>query len=167
MQLTCCVPELRTLLKQKVVTLGRLNDETPREIDILRSLETIWETFFTESKIRVIRRFIQTSKLMRGLVHLIYSFVCLALNLEREFNYDNLFGLTEQPQIRFEEVKLIYASALSLASPAPSHQNQPLQKPQSSQHQSKLLLSQGSKSRSREDLQQSLEINNIEIDQNN
>jgi len=115
------VPELRTLLKQKVVTLGRLNDETPREIDILRSLEIIWETFFTESKIRVIRRFIQTSKLMRGLVHLIYSFVCLALNLEREFNYDNLLGLTEQPLIRFDEVKVIYASALSLASPIAPH----------------------------------------------
>ena len=58
-------------------------------------MEKIWETFFFESKIRVIRRFVQTSKLMRGLVHMIYAFVCLALNLERDFSFDNLMGLTE------------------------------------------------------------------------
>ena len=74
-------------------------------------MERIWETFFTDSKVRVIKRFIQTSKLMRSLVHLIYSFICLALNLERDFNYDNLLGLTEQPQVKVEEVKMMFASA--------------------------------------------------------
>ena len=58
-------------------------------------LEKIWETFFIESKIRVIRRFMQTNKLMKGLVQLIYAFICLSLNLEREFNCDNLLGLSE------------------------------------------------------------------------
>ena len=57
--------------------------------------EKIWETFFIESKIRVIRRFTQTSKLMRGLVRLVYAFICLALDLERDFSFDNLLGLTE------------------------------------------------------------------------
>jgi len=80
------------------VTLGRINgdDSLPREpVNVLACLTIIWETFFVESKVRVIRRFIQTSKLMRGLVQLIYAFLCLALNLEREFNFDNLLGLTE------------------------------------------------------------------------
>ena len=58
-------------------------------------MEKIWETFFIESKIRVIRRFMQTNKLMKSLVQLIYAFICLTLNLEREFNHDNLLALTE------------------------------------------------------------------------
>ena len=32
---------------------------------------------------------------MKALVHLIYAFVCLALDLEREFNVENLMGLSE------------------------------------------------------------------------
>ena len=67
-------------------------------------LEKIWETFFIESKIRVIRRYTQTSKVMKGLVQLIYAFICLALDLERDFNFDNLLGLTEQPNVKVEEV---------------------------------------------------------------
>ena len=39
----------------------------------------------------------QTSKLMKGLVRLIYAFICLALDLERDFKTDNLLCLTEQP----------------------------------------------------------------------
>ena len=45
---------------------------------------------------------------MKSLVHLIYSFVCLALDLEREFNVDNLLGLSEQPSVKFEEVKELF-----------------------------------------------------------
>ena len=75
-------------------------------------MEKIWETFFIESKIRVIRRFMHTNKLMKGLVQLIYAFICLALNLEREFNYDNLLVLTEQPAIKADEIKLLFASSL-------------------------------------------------------
>ena len=41
---------------------------------------------------------------MKGLVRLIYAFICLALDLEREFNFDNLLGLTEQPNVKIEEV---------------------------------------------------------------
>ena len=59
---------------------------------------------------RVIKRFIQTSKSLKGLVYLIYSIVCLALNLEREFSIDNLLGLTEQPSIKPEEVKAFFTS---------------------------------------------------------
>ena len=75
-------------------------------------MEKIWETFFIESKIRVIRRFMHTNKLMKSLVQLIYAFICLALNLEREFNYDNLLVLTEQPTIKADEIKLLFASSL-------------------------------------------------------
>ena len=57
----------------------------------------IFENFFSETKIRVIRRFVATSKTLKGLLHLIYAFMCLALDLEREFSFDNLLGLTEQP----------------------------------------------------------------------
>ena len=96
-QLTCCVPELRTLLKQKLLSLGRLNcaDDTPRDVNTEFALEKIYENFFSESKIRVVRRFVQTSKAMRGLVHLIYAFICVALDLERDFHTDNFMGLTE------------------------------------------------------------------------
>jgi len=53
------VAELRTLLKQKIVALGRLrSDETPRETEIETSMTKLWEIFFTETKVRVIRRFI-------------------------------------------------------------------------------------------------------------
>ena len=71
-------------------------------------MEKIYETFFAEAKIRVIRRYIQSSKPMKSLVHLIYSFVCLALDLEREFNVDNLLGLSEQPSVKFDEVKELF-----------------------------------------------------------
>ena len=95
-ELTCCVPELRTLLKQKVPTLGRLNGEnSKRETEIEALLEKINQTYFSDSKIRVIRRFILSSKPMKALVHLIYAFVCLALNLEREFKVDNLLGVSD------------------------------------------------------------------------
>ena len=58
-QLTCCVPELRTLLRQKIMTLGRLgNEDAPRDTEVEAILEKIWETYFIESKVRVIRRFI-------------------------------------------------------------------------------------------------------------
>ena len=61
-QLTCCVPELRTLLKQKLVILGRLNcnedNDLPRETETEYAFQKIWDNFFTESKIRVIRRFV-------------------------------------------------------------------------------------------------------------
>ena len=49
---------------------------------------------------------------MKGLVHLIYSYVCLALNLERDFSFDNLLGVTDQPQTRVEEVRFMFASYL-------------------------------------------------------
>ena len=87
---------MRTLLKKKIVSLGRVGDEEkPREVEIEQQLEKIWEAFFNESKIRVVKRFIQTSKLLRSLVYLIYAFLCLALNMEREFNLSNRLGLTE------------------------------------------------------------------------
>lgn len=65
----------------------------------------------------------QTNKQMKGLVHLIYSFICLALNLEREFNYDNLLGLTEQPSVKAEELKHIYAAYLQNSPQAPAASN--------------------------------------------
>ena len=97
--------------------MGRLQQSEPEGKcgdtgEIEQFMEKIWETFFIESKIRVIRRFMQTSKIMKGLVQLIYSFICLALNLEREFNYDNLLGLTEQPSVKAEEFKFLFASSL-------------------------------------------------------
>ena len=54
------MPELRTLLKQKITTLARLNveDDAPRETEIEMLLEKIYATYFTDTKIRVIRRFI-------------------------------------------------------------------------------------------------------------
>ena len=52
----------------------------------------------------------QTNKLMKGLVQLIYAFLCLVLNLEREFNYDNLLGLTEQPTTKADEIKQLFST---------------------------------------------------------
>ena len=93
-EVTCCVPELRTLLKQRVASIVAEEPIAP-EIEML--MERLRETFFSEARVRVIKRFIQTSKLMKNLVHLIFAVVCLILNLEREFSFDNLLGLTEQP----------------------------------------------------------------------
>ena len=78
-------------------TLGRLNGENDlgKETEIQGMLEKINQVYFGDQKIRVIRRFIQSSKQMKSLVHLIYSFVCLALNLEREFKLDNLLGVSD------------------------------------------------------------------------
>ena len=107
------MPELRTLLKQKILTLGRLNgEEMSPETEITKCMQQIYETFFSESKVRVIRRFVQTSKLMKGLVHLVYAFMCLTLNLEREFSFDNLLGLTELPSIKPEDVKQMFSATL-------------------------------------------------------
>ena len=49
---------------------------------------------------------------MKSLVQLIYAFICLTLNLEREFNHDNLLALTEQPSIKADEIKLLLASGV-------------------------------------------------------
>lgn len=48
---------------------------------------------------------------MKDLVQLIFSFVCLALDLERDLNAGNLLGLTEQPTSKFEDVKLLVMKA--------------------------------------------------------
>jgi len=65
----CCVPELRTLLKQKIIAFSTVTEyEMPYENEIRACMEKINETFFAEAKMRVIRRFTQTSKLMKQLV---------------------------------------------------------------------------------------------------
>ena len=48
---------------------------------------------------------------MKGLVGLIYAFICLALDLEREFKQDNPLGIAEQPAVRIDEVKFFFATA--------------------------------------------------------
>ena len=105
----CCVPELRTLLKKKIIALSLPNEANQISSDnialIKASMEKINETFFTESKMRVIRRFTQTGKLMKQLVSLIHAFVCLAIDLERDYSAVNLLKLTEQPIAKFEDVK--------------------------------------------------------------
>lgn len=71
-------------------------------------MDRLRETFFSDAKVRVIKRFILSSKLMKNLVHLIFAVLCLFLNMEREFSFDNLLGLTEQPAMRFEEVRFAF-----------------------------------------------------------
>ena len=61
----------------------------------------------------MIKRFIQTSKLMRSLVHLIFAFLSLALNLEREFSPDNVLGLLEPPQTKIEDCKFVLQQRLA------------------------------------------------------
>ena len=112
------MPELRTLLKQKLITFSR--KQASDEIFSLKTLEKIRDTYFVESKVRVIRRFIHASKLMR-LVHLIYAFVALALNLEREFCFENALGLTEQPSTKLEDIKHLFVSS----TPRPVAEKQP------------------------------------------
>jgi len=68
-------------------------------------MHKINETFFSESKMRVIRRFTQTSKSMRQLVSLIHAIVCLVLDLERDFSSHNLLKLADQPVAKFDDVK--------------------------------------------------------------
>lgn len=106
-ELMCCVPELRTLIKQKIIAFSKLSeDDNPKDSELRICIEKINETFFSEAKMRVIRRFIQTSKLMKQLVHLIYSVVCLILDQEREHNsYDNLLNVSELPAAKFDDVK--------------------------------------------------------------
>lgn len=77
-------------------SLGRLNGEnTVRETEIESLLEKINLKYFSDQTLRVIRRFILSSKPMKALVHLIYAFVCLSLNLEREYRPDNLLGIAD------------------------------------------------------------------------
>ena len=50
---------------------------------------------------------------MKGLVHMIYAFVCVAIDKERNFSLDNLLQLTETPKIRNDEVRLIVQTGLA------------------------------------------------------
>ena len=82
--------ELKAMLRQK-----SLSTESPRSKSIESALKNLKETFFSGQRIRLIKRFIQTSKLLKGLVQLVWSIICLFLNIEKEFSNDNLLGLTE------------------------------------------------------------------------
>ena len=102
----CCVPELRTLMKKRIIAFSLDSTENSGEVAAIRtSLEKINKSFFSESKMRVIRRFTQTSKLMKQLVSIVYGIVCLALDLERDYHANNLLKVTEQPLSKFEDVK--------------------------------------------------------------
>ena len=68
----------------------------------------------TAAKMRVIRRFTQTSKLMKQLVSIVYGIVCLALDLERDYNTNNLLKVAEQPLCKFEDVKQLLEQSGSL-----------------------------------------------------
>ena len=91
-----------------------------RELEIESLLMKLNENFFTEDKVRVIRyqkilpdQQVKKSKLMKGLVHMIYAFVCVAIDLERNFSLDNLLQITETPNIRNDEVRLIVQTGLA------------------------------------------------------
>lgn len=62
------------------------------------------------------KRTIQTNKLLKGIVTLIWTTICLFLNLEREFESDNLLGFVESKEDANEGVcsskfRLHYAEA--------------------------------------------------------
>ena len=65
-EVICCVPELRTLMKKRIIALSQVGNEADADVSAIReSMNKINKTFFTESKVRVIRRFTQTSKQMK------------------------------------------------------------------------------------------------------
>ena len=71
------------------------------------ALKNFKDSFFTGQRIRVVKRFIQTSKLLRSLVNLIWSVTCLFLNIEKEFSGDNLLGLTDKPGLASAEKEYV------------------------------------------------------------
>ena len=71
-------------------------DCSVQALELMRyGLTRIYELFFRGEDFRHVKRTIQTNKLLKGIVTLIWTTICLFLNMERQFESDNLLGVSE------------------------------------------------------------------------
>ena len=88
------IAELKNILIAKLYSPSS-PIEIPKSPYYEEQFEILKETFLSGQRIRVIKRFIQTSKLMKNLVNVVWSYICVFLDIEQEYKVDNLLGLAK------------------------------------------------------------------------
>ena len=79
--------------------------EIPKSPYYEEQFEILKETFLSGQRIRVIKRFIQTSKLMKNLVNVVWSYICVFLDIEQEYKSENLLGLAKPSfPMKYEDI---------------------------------------------------------------
>jgi hypothetical protein len=62
-------------------------------------LKRIFDKFFRSESFRQVKRAIQTNKQLKVVVNLIWTTICLFLNLEREQSKDNLMEMKQDERL--------------------------------------------------------------------
>jgi hypothetical protein len=58
-------------------------------------LARLFDLFFRSEDFRQVKKAVQTNRLLKGIVTLIWTTICLFLDFEREFESENLLGFKE------------------------------------------------------------------------
>jgi hypothetical protein len=69
------------------------------------SLKRIHDFFFANNEVRHLKQTIQTNKLLKGIVTLVWTTICLFHDLEREYQAENMLGHQEPeaPTMQFQK----------------------------------------------------------------